>query len=646
MHKNPHAILDNLAGPNDLKKLPKEELPKLCEEIRTRIIQSTSRNGGHVGPNLGVVELTIALHLTFSTPHDCFCWDVSHQGYVHKLLTGRNGSKFDHIRQAEGLSGFLSRDESEHDSFGAGHAGTALSAALGMCVARDQLQKDNHVVAIAGDAAFTCGITLEALNNICSSTKKFILIINDNEWSIAKNVGAFSKYFNELITNPVYNRIHKDAENFLTQFPGGSSLIKFLSKAKRDTKELLAPSSIFEKLGLRYLGPIDGHDIETLTHFLEFAKKAEEPIVLHVLTQKGKGFPVAVEEPEKWHGANPFDIKTGDTIPAKAGTAPKYQDVFGLYLSQLALENQKIFGITAAMPSGTGLDALQRTIPDRFIDVGIAEEHAVLLAAGMATQGMHPVCAIYSTFLQRAYDQIIHDVCLQNLPVTFCLDRAGLSPNDGPTHHGLFDLSYLRCVPNAVVMQPKDEDELQDMIFTSTELNQPSFIRYPRGAGVGVPLKKTASSLHIGKAEEIKKGDKTLSIWALGDFVQVACKVAQSIESKFNLSCAVVNARFVKPLDEALLIEHAQKYTHIVTLEDNVIAGGFGSAVLEFLSLHEFKTQVTRFGWPDRFIEHGDSVDQLRNLYGLTEQQIMSKISSFINGKGNPVSNEELIDIA
>ena len=646
MHNNQPSILENLLGPDDLKKLPKEDLPKLCDEIRARIIKSTSKNGGHVGPNLGVVELTIALHLTFSTPYDCFCWDVSHQGYVHKLLTGRNGSNFDNIRQADGLSGFLSRDESEHDSFGAGHAGTALSAALGMCVARDRLKKDNHVVAIAGDAAFTCGITLEALNNICSSTKKFIIIINDNKWSIAKNVGAFSKYFNELITNPIYNRIHKDAENFLTQFPGGSSLIKFLSKAKRDTKELLAPSSIFEKLGLRYLGPIDGHDIETLTHFLEFAKHAEEPIVLHVLTQKGKGFPVAVEEPEKWHGANPFDIKTGDTIPAKAGTPPKYQDVFGLYLSQLALENRKIFGITAAMPSGTGLDALQRTIPDRFIDVGIAEEHAVLLAAGMATQGMHPVCAIYSTFLQRAYDQIIHDVCLQNLPITFCLDRAGLSPNDGPTHHGLFDLSYLRCVPNAVVMQPKDEDELQDMIFTSTQLNQPSFIRYPRGAGVGVPLKKKASSLEIGKAEEIKKGDKSLSIWALGDFVQVACKVAQSIESKFNLSCAVVNARFIKPLDETLLFEHAQKYTHIITLEDNVLAGGFGSSVLEFLSLHKFKTQVTRFGWPDKFIEHGDSVDQLRKIYGLTEQQIMSKISSFINENNNFVSSEELIDIA
>ena len=404
-----------------------------------------------------------------------------------------------------------------------------------MCVARDRQKKDNHIVAIAGDAAFTCGITLEALNNIASSTKRFILVINDNEWSIAKNVGAFSKYFNELITNPVYNKIHKDAENFLTQFPGGSSLIKFLSKAKRDTKELLAPSSIFEKLGIRYLGPIDGHDIESLSHFFEFAKQAEEPIVLHILTQKGRGFPVAIDEPEKWHGANPFDINTGITLPAKAGTPPKYQDVFGLYLSQLALENKKIFGITAAMPSGTGLDALQRTIPDRFIDVGIAEEHAVLLAAGMATQGMHPVCAIYSTFLQRAYDQIIHDVCLQNLPVTFCLDRAGLSPNDGPTHHGLFDLSYLRCIPNAIVMQPKDENELQDMIFTSTQLSQPTFIRYPRGSGVGVPLKKKASLLDVGKADELKTGEDLISIWALGDFVQVALKIAETLKRDYNL---------------------------------------------------------------------------------------------------------------
>ena len=629
MHNNPPSILENLLGPNDLKKLPKEDLPKLCDEIRARIIHSTSKNGGHVGPNLGVVELTIALHLSFSTPHDCFCWDVSHQGYVHKLLTGRNGSEFDNIRQADGLSGFLSRDESEHDSFGAGHAGTALSAALGMCVARDRLQKDNHVVAIAGDAAFTCGITLEALNNISSSTKRFILVINDNEWSIAKNVGAFSKYFNELITNPVYNRIHKDAENFLTQFPGGTSLIKFLSKAKRDTKELLAPSSIFEKLGLRYLGPIDGHDIETLTHFLEFAKQAEEPIVLHVLTQKGRGYPVAIDEPEKWHGANPFDIKTGDTIPAKAGTPPKYQDVFGLYLSQLALENKKIFGITAAMPSGTGLDALQRTIPDRFIDVGIAEEHAVLLAAGMATQGMHPVCAIYSTFLQRAYDQIIHDVCLQNLPVTFCLDRAGLSPNDGPTHHGLFDISFLRCVPNSIIMQPSNEDELQDMMKTSTELDQPSFIRYPRGHGIGVPLKKNPVRIEVGKSQLVQKGE-LISFWCIGDILELAKEAASIIESELSVSPSIVNARFAKPLDEERLLQHANNHDLIITVEDNVLKGGFGSSVLETLAEHNVSTKVLRIGWPDHFIEHGSSIEKLRLKYGLTPTNIVEQVRALI----------------
>ena len=629
MHNNPPSILENLLGPNDLKKLPKEDLPKLCDEIRARIIHSTSKNGGHVGPNLGVVELTIALHLSFSTPHDCFCWDVSHQGYVHKLLTGRNGSEFDNIRQADGLSGFLSRDESEHDSFGAGHAGTALSAALGMCVARDRLQKDNHVVAIAGDAAFTCGITLEALNNISSSTKRFILVINDNEWSIAKNVGAFSKYFNELITNPVYNRIHKDAENFLTQFPGGTSLIKFLSKAKRDTKELLAPSSIFEKLGLRYLGPIDGHDIETLTHFLEFAKQAEEPIVLHVLTQKGRGYPVAIDEPEKWHGANPFDIKTGDTIPAKAGTPPKYQDVFGLYLSQLALENKKIFGITAAMPSGTGLDALQRTIPDRFIDVGIAEEHAVLLAAGMATQGMHPVCAIYSTFLQRAYDQIIHDVCLQNLPVTFCLDRAGLSPNDGPTHHGLFDISFLRCVPNSIIMQPSNEDELQDMMKTSTELDQPSFIRYPRGHGIGVPLKKNPVRIEVGKSQLVQKGE-LISFWCIGDILELAKEASSIIESELSVSPSIVNARFAKPLDEERLLQHANNHDLIITVEDNVLKGGFGSSVLETLAEHNVFTKVLRIGWPDHFIEHGSSIEKLRLKYGLTPTNIVEQVRALI----------------
>ena len=626
---NQTEILPCISCPADLKELNEEQIEQLCGEIRNRIIETTSENGGHVGPNLGVVELTIALHLVFDTPKDSFFWDVSHQGYVHKLLTGRNDERFDKIRQSEGLSGFISREESQHDAFGAGHAGTALSAALGRCMARDLEGGNEHVVAIAGDAAFTCGITLEALNNIACSTKKFILVLNDNEWSIAKNVGAFSKYFNELITNPVYSRLHKDAGKFLSLIPGGESLKKFLSKAKRDTKELLAPSSIFEKLGIRYVGPIDGHDVNAMTGFLEFAKTSDEPIVLHLLTQKGKGFPYALEEPEKWHGAGPFDLKTGASPKAKPGSPPKYQDVFGECLSKMARSNSKIVGITAAMPSGTGLDFLQKEIPDRFFDVGIAEEHAVLMAAGMATGGMLPVCAIYSTFLQRAYDPIIHDVCLQKLPVTFCLDRAGLSPNDGPTHHGLFDLSYLRCIPNAIVMQPKDEDELQDMMATGIESGLPSFVRYPRGSAVGVERKDKPEALPIGKAEVLREGENC-AIWALGDFVSVAERIAEQLYSKHGLSVTVTNARFVKPLDEKLLLSHARNHDFMITLEDNVLAGGFGSAILETLQQQDESIPVKRFGWPDKFIEHGNSVSSLRQKHALDDTRIMSEIEEFL----------------
>jgi 1-deoxy-D-xylulose-5-phosphate synthase len=623
-------ILKKITKPADLKNLDDSQIETLCQEIRTRIIDATSQNGGHVGPNLGVVELTVALHLAFDTPKDSFFWDVSHQGYVHKLLTGRNDEKFDKIRQAEGLSGFLSREESEHDAFGAGHAGTALSSALGRCIARDLNQEEDHVVAVAGDAAFTCGITLEALNNIASSTKRFILVLNDNEWSIAKNVGAFSKYFNDLITNPAYTRLHKDAESFLTQVPGGPSLMKFLSKAKRDTKELIAPSSIFEKLGIRYLGPIDGHDVQSLVRFFEFAKTSEEPIVLHLLTQKGKGFPVALEEPEKWHGSGPFDKATGKSKPSSPTSPPKYQDVFGECLSKLAVENEDIVGITAAMPSGTGLDALQKNLPERFIDVGIAEEHAVLLAAGMATGGKRPVCAIYSTFLQRAYDPIIHDVCLQNLPVTFCLDRAGLSPNDGPTHHGLFDLSYLRCVPNGIIMQPKDEDELQDMMITGIESGSPSFIRYPRGNGVGVNRKSKPIPLEIGKAEVIRTGTVT-SIWAIGDFVHTALSIADEFKKKYGVEISVVNARFIKPLDKETLAQHANAHQSIITLEDNVLMGGFGSGILEVLEEKSISIDVKRFGWPDQFIEHGNSVNELRSKFGLDRESLTQSIEEFLS---------------
>ena len=620
-----NSILKGLSSPDQLKTLSSESIKLLCDEIRSRIIDVTSENGGHVGPNLGVVELTIALHLVFDSPRDSFCWDVSHQGYVHKLLTGRNDDKFDKIRKDDGYSGFLSREESEHDSYGAGHAGTALSAALGMCKARDLKSEDSHVVAIAGDAAFTCGITLEALNNIACSTKKFILVLNDNEWSIAKNVGAFSKYFNELIANPVYNKLHREAESFLSSVPGGKSLIKFVSKAKRDTKELLAPSSIFEKLGLRYLGPIDGHDIDSLVHFLEFAKNSDEPIVLHVLTKKGKGYPIALKEPEKWHGSGPFNKETGEMIGSPPGSPPKYQDVFGSTLSSIAEDDHLVVGITAAMPSGTGLDVFQEKCPDRFFDVGIAEEHAVLMAAGMAAKGMKPVCAIYSTFLQRAYDPIIHDVCLQNLPVTFCLDRAGLSPNDGPTHHGLFDISYLNCIPNAIVMQPCDENELQHMVYSAIESGKPAFVRYPRGNGVGVELADKPVKFEIGKAQVLENGNLGV-IWAVGDFVHVALKINQRFMDQYGESFTVVNGRFIKPFDTKLLEEHARIYDHIFTMEDGVVKGGFGSSILEFLSDKNYDVCVERFGWPDEFIPHGDSVAQLRKDFSLDPDSIYSRI--------------------
>ena len=621
-------MLESIRTPADLKSLLPEELASLASEIRQKIISVTSQNGGHVGPNLGVVELTIALHLAFDSPNDSFLWDVSHQGYVHKLLTGRNDSHFDKIRNTGGYSGFLSRDESVHDSFGAGHAGTALSAALGMCAARDLQNRKSHVVAIAGDAAFTCGITLEALNNIASTTKKFILVINDNKWSIAKNVGAFSKYFNELITNPIYTKFHQEAENFLKQFPGGNSFIKFISKAKRDTKDLLAPSSIFEKLGLRYLGPIDGHDIASLTKFFEFAKQSNEPVVLHVLTQKGKGFPAAIQEPEKWHGTGTFDPDNCDSSQSSPPTAVKFQDAFGHSLVQIAEKNETVVGITAAMPSGTGLDHFAKAYPSRFFDVGIAEEHAVLMAAGMAAKGLHPVCAIYSTFLQRAYDQIIHDVCLQNLPVTFCLDRAGISPNDGPTHHGLFDISYLRCVPNSVIMQPATTKELGPMLEFAVNQNSPTFIRYPRGTGEP-PINQSSFSekIKLGKAECLINGEQ-ISIWALGSFVSLAEKVSQHLSIN-GLNISIVNARFIKPLDQELLIEHANSHDLIITIEDNVISGGFGSAVLETLSKERINTDVYRLGWPDQFVPHASDNKTLQKQFGIDLESILRVIDEF-----------------
>lgn len=618
-------MLNKICHPNDIKTLSMETLSVLAKEIRQRIINVTSENGGHLGPNLGVVELTIALHYVFNTPKDKFIFDVAHQGYVHKLLTGRNGPEFDNIRKSNGVSGFLTREEGPHDCYGAGHAGTALSAALGIAKARDLKGGDNHVVAILGDAALTCGITMEALNNISTNTKRLILILNDNEWSIAKNVGAIAKYLNELITNPIYNRLHKDLESFLEKIPGGNSIIKFGSKAKREAKDLFVPSSLFEKFGIRYIGPIDGHDQKLLIQYLECAKQSEQPIVLHVLTKKGKGYEAAINNPAKFHGTGPFTIESGKNKEADKNDIPKYENVFGDYLLKFAQQNPKILAITAAMPGGTGLTNFHKDLPQQFFDVGIAEEHAVVFAAGLATEGFRPVCAIYSTFLQRGFDPIVHDVCLQNLNVLFCMDRAGLSPNDGPTHHGLFDIAYLRPIPRVVLMQPKNEDELVDMMHTGLSHQGPAFIRYPRGTGEGVVIKEIPQLLQIGKAEVLSEGEEIM-IWALGSMVKEATIIADYLKNQYGISIGVVNARFVKPLDKELLIEHAKNIKLIVTIEDHVVAGGFGSAVLETLQEENIQLPVERIGWPDNFIAHGSNVQDLRNRYGLSTPTMLSKV--------------------
>jgi 1-deoxy-D-xylulose-5-phosphate synthase len=618
-------LLAGIRGPADVKALASEQLPLLAQEIRDELIAVTSKNGGHIGPNLGVVELTLALHRVFSTPEDQFVFDVAHQGYVHKLLTGRSGEFFRKLRQTGGASGFLYRTESPHDAFGAGHAGTALSAALGIATARDLSGTGEHVVAVCGDAAFTCGITLEALNNVVSSTKRLIVILNDNEWSIAKNVGAISHYLNRISTSRTYNKLHHDIEGFFKSFPVGAEMNRIYQKWKRETKDFIVESSLFEKFGLRYLGPVDGHNIDALVKNLEFAKHCDVPVLIHVLTKKGKGLEAAIEHPEKFHGSGPFDPITGESKKPAPSTPPNYQDVFGQALTRFARENPKIVGITGAMPSGTGLSHLAAGVPQQFFDVGIAEEHAVLFAAGMATKGLRPVCAIYSTFLQRAYDQVIHDVALQNLPVTFCMDRAGLSPNDGPTHHGLFDLSYLRCVPNATIMQPKDEDELVDMLHTCLHLPGAGFIRYPRGSGVGVKIKEQPALVPIGHAEVLREGSNIM-IWALGNMVQDALQLAERLSAEENISVGVVNARFVKPLDRTLLLSHAACIPLLVTMEDHVLAGGFGSAVLEALQDADCPTAVERIGWPDKFVEHGSSVEVLRANYGLSAEDIHRRV--------------------
>jgi 1-deoxy-D-xylulose-5-phosphate synthase len=617
-------ILDTINSPADVKRLSLPELEQLASEIREELITVLSRTGGHLGPNLGVVELTIAMHYVFNTPEDHFLFDVSHQAYVHKLLTGRR-QQFETIRTAGGLNGFMLRTESPHDCFGAGHAGTALSAALGMAVARDKLGGNEHVVALAGDAAFTCGITYEALNNIALQTKRLLVILNDNEWSIDKNVGAIASYLNRIVTNPKYDFLHERAGKFVERL-GGKKALRLARKAEEAAKSMLWPSVIFEELGLKYYGPIDGHDIATLIKTFEFLKTQERPILLHVLTQKGKGFEPAIQKQKKFHGLGPYDPETGETKVLGQRT---YSEVFADTLVKLANRDNKVIAITAAMPNGTALDRFRTHHPDKYFDVGIAEEHAVLFAAGLATKGFKPFCAIYSTFLQRAFDQVVHDVCLQNLPVVLCMDRGGLSGDDGPTHHGLFDISYLRGIPNIVHMSPKDEDELADMLYTALQYSGPVAVRYPRGVGPGTPVKDVPKAIPIGKAELLQHGENDrVAIFALGALVPMAQEIACKLEGD-GVSSAVINARFAKPIDTQMLEFYARHVDVILTLEDHVLAGGFGSTVLESLSSAGINTPVVRIGWPDQFIEHGKP-DDLRAKYGVSVKSALERLRPFL----------------
>ena len=615
--------LETIHGPADLKALPESALPELAKEIRETLVETLSEQnpssvGGHLGPNLGVVELTLALHRVFNTPTDKILFDVSHQAYVHKMLTGRR-ERLNTIRQYQGLNGFLLRSESEHDCYGAGHAGTALSAALGLAVGRDRRGSDESVVCVAGDGAFTCGVSYEALNNVAESTRRLIVVLNDNEWSIAKNVGAIANYFNKIATNPTYYRLHEKTARLVERL-GGRMARKLGKKVEEGLKNLMLPSVIFEELGLRYYGPVDGHDLPLLIRTFEFLQAQTEPVLLHVLTKKGNGYPPAMMQPDKFHGLGRFKYDTGETVPS---ATPTYSEIFGKALAQFAEADPRICAITGAMPTGTGLIHFAEKHPDKYHDVGIAEEHAALFACGLAIQGFRPFVAIYSTFMQRAYDMIVHDVALQNLNVALCMDRAGLSGDDGPTHHGLFDISFLRSIPGLVHMQPKDEEEFVDMLWTMLHHNGPAAIRYPRGPGTGATPKAQPQLLEIGRAEVIQDGTQA-ALFGLGNMLELAREAACRLEA-LGISTAVINPRWIKPLDTEMLETYARKAAVLCTIEDHVLANGFGSAVLEYLSEAGIATPVVRIGWPDAFIEHG-TVSILRKKHGLTVEAIVEKV--------------------
>jgi 1-deoxy-D-xylulose-5-phosphate synthase len=624
--ENAMSILEQISSREDLKGIDLDKLEELAEEIRQRIISVVSKTGGHLASNLGVVELTIAIHRAFDLSKDKIVWDVGHQCYTYKMLTGRL-EKFNTIRQYNGLSGFPKTSESEFDSFGTGHACTAISAALGMAMARDFKGESSRVLAVVGDGAFTGGMAFEALNHAGEIRTDLIVIFNDNEMSISPTVGGLSQRIDRLRTAPIYNRFRRDTAELVARF--GARATQLARRIEDSARTLLVNGMLFESLGFRYFGPVDGHDIPHLIDTFDRVKNISGPVIVHVVTQKGKGFEFAEKDPTRFHSASPFDISTGQSLKKKGIS---YTDVFSSALVKLAAEDERILAITAAMPDGTGLIRFAEEFPDRFFDVGIAEQHAVTLAAGLASQGMKPVVAIYSTFLQRAYDQIVHDVCLQDLPVAFALDRAGLVGADGPTHHGTFDYAYLRHIPNMVVMAPKDEAELQNMLKTAIEWDGPIALRYPRSAGVGVPLPQEFVSLPIGKAELLREGGDVLLL-AIGSMVYPAIEAAEML-AKNGISATLVNARFVKPIDRDLILPLIQHIGEVVTVEEHALSGGFGSAVMEMLAQEEETSSVhiRHIGIPDKFIEHGDR-ERLLQINGLTPDGIVESVSQMLGHK-------------
>ena len=605
-------LLDKINSPKDLKKLTRSELVKLCDEIRSFIIESVSKTGGHLSSNLGVIELTVALHYVFDCPQDKFIWDVGHQTYPHKILTGRK-KKMGSLRALDGISGFPKISESDYDIFGTGHSSTSISAALGMAEALKKKNLDHKAIAIIGDGAMTAGMAFEGLNNAGDSKNNILVILNDNDMSISKNVGALNNYLAKLMSGNLYGSIKRSSKAVLSAIP---PMLEFAKRAEEHVKGMVIPGTLFEEFGFNYIGPIDGHDLFALVDTLNNLKALQGPQLLHVATQKGFGYEPAETDPNKFHGVGQFSLSDG-AQPLKIKKAT-YTDVFGDWIVDMAMIDKKLCAITPAMLDGSGLNKFSEKFPDRFFDVGIAEQHAITFAAGLACENYKPVIAIYSTFLQRAYDQLIHDVALQNIPMLFAIDRAGIVGQDGPTHSGSFDLSFLRCIPNILIMAPSNENECRQMLFTGFKFKGISVVRYPRGPGPGSAIKSKMTAIPIGKAEVIRKG-RTIALLAFGNMLEEALKAGDKINA------TVVNMRFIKPLDIKLIRDLGSSHKLLVTLEENTISGGAGSAVLEVISEYDLKCQSLRIGIPDKFVEQGGQ-EQLRKKYGLDAASIIKSI--------------------